>query len=203
MIKISHWAVIGLVVGICVTPALGQAASAPSSGNVHAAPPMPPAPATSAAPAETFRIIPENQTEQWWVADSKNPAPRYPREAARYGMEGCIAIAFAIHADGSVTPVELLKSAWTVRKPGMSAEFSRRLIHSVAQWRFTPAPQNVSRAPLLTYTVTTFTLFPLGEPSASAQKTMTARMQAKCAVSNFAQDMQKLFGGPTSSSHAP
>lgn len=199
MMKFSRFALICVVAGSCMAPAFGQTTPPPAS--THKTAPATPAAATSPSgpAAEAFRIVTEDLTKQWWIAAKSNPAPKYPLDAVRDNVQGCIAIAFAIHADGSTTPIQLIKHFWTVYNPGISAQFKQLMIRSVAQWHYAPAPANVSRAPVLTYAVATFTL---GPPNASNQQAESDRMKAKCEVTNFAQDMQKLLGSPGNSSDA-
>lgn len=192
MLKTIQWTVACFIVAACIGAAEGHAALVPPSQNSGVTSPAAPASPTSAASSEAFRIVPQSQLNQWW-ANNNNKPPPFPRDALENHIEGCGAIAFAIHADGTTTPVQLTKSYWTVDNPGISAQFKQILIRYVAQMRFTPAPRNASRTPVLTYIVTTFTINDNDGPKAAA-------MKKQCAVSNFAQDMQKLLASPTNTS---
>lgn len=199
MTRLTHFVLISLVTGACIAPAFGQTTPVTSAQPASSATPAPAASSSSAA-AEAFRIVPEDQIKQWWIGAKGNPAPKYPLDAVRDNVQGCIAIAYTIHANGTATPLHPIKGFWTEHEPAVNKQIEQRAIGSVAHWHFSPAPENASRAPVLTFTVFAFTV---GAPSTIAEQPAKAnRMKAKCAVSNFAQDMQKLLGSPDNSSAA-
>lgn len=63
------------------------------------------------------------------------PAPLYPRDAARRGVEGSVVVEFTITAVGDTADIEIVES----NPPGV---FDAEVRRTVGQWKFQPALEN-------------------------------------------------------------
>lgn|GEM_PF-3814632 len=74
----------------------------------------------------------------------ESPSPKYPRDAARVGLNGAVAIAVRVDAEGHVTDTVVLQSTLGFRRtpPEMKqwqASFERAVLDSAKEWRYQPA----------------------------------------------------------------
>ena len=83
--------------------------------------PSPPSPVSVAAPPSTPVGVAVG-----------NPAPRYPREARRRGVEGRVVVRVAVDAEGAAS------RAWVHRSSGHRM-LDRAALSAVSEWRFLPA----------------------------------------------------------------
>ena len=143
----------------------------------------------SLAADDQVHIIPESDLKQWWLPlpGSHNPPSQYPIDAIKDGGEGCVAVAFEIHDDGSVSNERVWRSA--LNDANASVELKQAALLGVHQWRFVPAPANTEHAPVYTYQVVTFTLSNSPVSTENDKKRMN-EIKAKCEMTDFPQQVQ-------------
>lgn len=83
----------------------------------------PPPAAPPAAPTSADRAIPQ---------PLRTPAPRYPQEALRMGVDGTVRVRVTVAADGSVDRLELAEGSG-------NRYLDRAALEAVRRWRFLPA----------------------------------------------------------------
>ncbi|MEO2279817.1 energy transducer TonB [Pseudoalteromonas pernae] len=93
--------------------------------------------------------------EQW--QEEEMVQPRYPIEAAKNSLEGCVSVQFFINSDGVPTYLEVLKSSH-------KDTFNKAAIKAIEQWRYSPTEANSERIPERQKTSLSFALSP--NPSA-------------------------------------
>lgn len=138
-----------------------------------------------------IHVVPEAQSQQWWQPSvNHNPPPQYPIEAIKSGLEGCMAVAFEIHGDGSVSNERL----WRDETPRFheTRAWEQATLLAVHQWHFEPAPTNTNRDPVYTYAVVTFTLSD-GEKWTKYDKQRNEKNKAKCEMTDFPQQVQTMI----------
>ncbi|MBE2210786.1 MAG: energy transducer TonB [Xanthomonadaceae bacterium] len=101
-----------------------QPRRAPTPAAKPSAPTRTPAAAAPSRSAATSAPVPTNQ-----------PAPRYPRNALRSGIEGTVQVQVEVGADGVPTSVSLASGSG-------SRELDRAAMDAVRRWRFSPAMAN-------------------------------------------------------------
>jgi TonB family protein len=139
-----------------------------------------------------IRVVPESGLNEWWQAPSPNHnlPPQYPIDAIKSGVEGCMAVAFEIQRDGSVSNERL----WSNKTPKFreTKAWEQATLLAVHQWRYVPAPANTSRDPVYTYAVVTFTLSN-GEKWTEYDKERNESNKAKCEMTDFPQQVQAMI----------
>lgn len=139
-----------------------------------------------------IHVVPESELKQWWQAPSPNtnPPPQYPIEAIKSGIEGCMAVAFEIHSDGSVSNERL----WRDETPRfhLTKVWEQATLLAVHQWHFEPAATNTNRDSVYTYTVVTYTLSN-SEKLAKYDKERNDKNKAKCEMTDFPQQVQAMI----------
>lgn len=138
-----------------------------------------------------IHVIPEAQLQQWWQPSANhNPPPQYPIEAIKSGVEGCMAVAFEIHSDGSVSNERL----WRDKTPRFheTKAWEQATLLAVHQWHFEPAPANANRDPVYTYTTITFTLSN-GSKWTKYDKERDNKNKTKCEMADFPQQVQAMI----------
>ncbi|HEY3521471.1 MAG TPA: TonB family protein [Rhodanobacteraceae bacterium] len=149
---------------------------------------------------EQVRVVPESELASWWQSDpaSRNTSALYPVEAIKGGVEGCVAVAFEIHSDGTTSNERVWRSVWPHELA--NKQIKQSALWAVHSWRFIPAPQNVSRTPVYTYLVETFTLT---EGTRSPEQTkIIAEFKSKCEMSDFPQQVQAMTNAAASAKGA-
>ncbi|HWG10757.1 MAG TPA: energy transducer TonB [Rhodanobacteraceae bacterium] len=153
---------------------------------------------------DQVRVVQASALGQWWqaVPGHPNPLPQYPVDALQEGVTGCVAVAFEIHGDGSVSNERIWNSALT--HAHSSKQLEQAILQTVHQWRFDPTTTNMGHDPVYTYQTLTFTIT---EPSPSHWtvnifinkpttvdnrriEPQTDELQAKCEMPDFAQQVQ-------------
>ncbi|TKR30772.1 hypothetical protein FCE95_11780 [Luteimonas gilva] len=146
--------------------------------------------AASVAAKDRIAIVDEGGIrKEWKLADgAKLAAPAYPAEFAARGDNVCVAVGYAIQADGSTSDFSLLK-AWASSTdgdrepaPGFWEGFAQAAGAAVAQWKFAPRPEVAEPRPV--YTVATMHF--IGREAADP-----AALRARCAISDLAGYVQK------------
>lgn len=141
---------------------------------------------------DVVHVIPNSDLEHWWVPPPghPNPPPQYPLDALKAGVEGCVAVAFEIQSDGSVSNVRVWHSDLTNLYPRKEVE--QAALIATTRWHFVPAPANTTRAPVYTYEISTFTLSnsPL---STKSDQQHQKEVKAKCEVPDFAQQVKQMI----------
>lgn len=66
-----------------------------------------------------------------------NPAPRYPAQALRSGVEGSVSVRIEVDAQGIPTDAKVVQ-----RSGERSRDLDRAVLEAVRKWRFEPAIQN-------------------------------------------------------------
>ncbi|HJR74664.1 MAG TPA: hypothetical protein VJ806_13620 [Luteimonas sp.] len=145
---------------------------------------------SSTAAKDRIDIVDEGGIrKEWKLAEgAKLAAPGYPAEFAARGDNVCVAIGYAIRADGSTSDFSLLK-AWASSTggdrepvPGFWEGFARAAGAAVAQWKFAPRPEISEPRPV--YTVATMHF--IGREAADA-----AALRSRCAIVDLAGYVQK------------
>ena len=93
--------------------------------------PPPAVPATASRPAPTAST-PTRSTASSSPVPTSQPAPRYPRNALRAGIEGTVQVQVDVGPDGVPTSVALASGSG-------SRELDRAAMEAVRRWRFRPA----------------------------------------------------------------
>jgi len=139
-----------------------------------------------------IHVVPESGLKQWWQTPSPNhnAPPQYPMDAIKSGVEGCMAVAFEIQSDGSVSNERL----WSDKTPKFreTKAWEQATLLAVHQWHFEPAPDNTSHDPVYTYAVVTFTLTN-DEKWTRYDKQRNDKNKAKCEMTDFPQQVQAMI----------
>jgi len=139
-----------------------------------------------------IHVVPESDLKEWWQSPSPNhnAPPQYPIEALKSGVEGCMAVAFEIQTDGSVSNERL----WRDETPRFheTKAWEQATLLAVHQWHFEPAPANTNRDPVYTYAVVTFTLSN-GDKWTKYDKERDDNNKAKCEMTDFPQQVQAMI----------
>lgn len=143
------------------------------------------------------RVVPDSQLQQWWhLAQSEDPP--LPSFSPDHLPEGCVAIAFMIHSDGTVSNERVWRSVWSdFQSKNQYNNYYLRVVH---QRRFTPAATNEAHDPVYTYQVFTWTssLVPFGTPKPNHSDQLRVRqhedaVKAKCEMTDFPQQVQAMI----------
>lgn len=157
--------------------------------------PTPPAttPTPQAAqPPQSYHIVTQEHLGDWWKTDRlRDRPPSYPPSALRSEVGGCVAIAFAIHSDGSVTPLRLLRTVAPGADRAVRKALEQAAVASMADWRYLPATANTSRSPVLTYA-------PFGFAIEGSHPT-SSNWEKKCELPDFVQTMEQMLSTSASS----
>lgn len=79
--------------------------------------------------------------EMWTV--SKNDYPKYPIDAARKGISGCVDFSFVINSDGKAQNIHVIKAV-------PDSTFIRSATKSLKKFRWQPTKSNNLRQPAIT-----------------------------------------------------
>jgi hypothetical protein len=122
-------------------------------------------------------------TDYWTRTKNEGSAPAlYPKAMVRFAASGCVAVAFAIDADGKAGAPKVLNSFVSRQdSDDIRAQFEKSVLENVPHWRFIPTAANATHQPLYTY-VTVTVVAELGLHS----KAFQAEIAAHCKVDDFA-----------------
>lgn len=144
----------------------------------------------SRAADDQVQVVSESNLKSFWLPSRHNPPPQYPIDAVKDGGEGCVAVAFEIHGDGSVSNERVWRSA--LNDANASGELKEAALFGVHKWHFEPAPANTNRDPVYTYAVVTFTLSNSDKWS-KYDRERNAKNKAKCEMTDFPQQVQAMI----------
>lgn len=134
---------------------------------------------------EQVRVVPAKEFATWWQEDpaARNPPPAYFEKALRVAAEGCMAVAFLVHSNGSISN----ERVWLDTIPTFSwrEDMEQSVLQAVRRWRFIPASKNKARTPVYSYTTFAFTL--------SDDSLRARNIRAKCRVPDFPQQVQAMI----------
>lgn len=141
------------------------------------------------AAADRVRIVNEGGIgDRWMLADGvKLVAPGYPAAFTARGDNVCMAIGYAIRADGTTSDFSVLKS-WThstgEKEPveGFWDAFAQAGAGALSQWKFKPRPE--VNSPEALYTVATLSFM-------GREATDAAVLRSHCSISDLAALVQK------------
>ena len=148
---------------------------------------------------EQVHVIPDSELNQWWQAPpGGNSGPQLPPLA----LDGCIAVAFEIHEDGSVSNERVWHRAWTDTNQGK--QFEQAVLQVLPHWHFVPAPANAGHNAVYTYQVFAITMSMISNsmtgtpPMPTASDRRRAERQddqnkAQCEMSDFPQQVQNMI----------
>ena len=145
---------------------------------------------SSFAAGDDVHVISESDMKSWWLPAHSNSAPQYPIDALKSGAEGCVAVAFEIHSDGSVSNERVWHSDLT--NVWASKQIEQSALLAAHQWQFVPASTNTGRIPVYTYIVHTFTI----------DNSRDADHRSKCEMSDFPQQVQSMINAAASAKGA-
>lgn len=154
------------------------------------------------AAGDQVQVIPDSQFSQWWQdpPGSVNREPELPIEVARAGVEGCVAVAFEVRSDGSVSNERIWKSALT--ESSVTKPFEQIILRGVHQWRFVPAASNGARVPVYTFRVLSYSIILIPAMTVVDIPTHAERerenrkdetLRAKCEMTDFPQQVQAMI----------
>lgn len=153
------------------------------------------------AAGDQIHVIDESEMQHWWhvPAGSQNPAPPYPIDAIRRGVEGCMVVAFEINRDGSVSN----ERVWLDKIPQFSGRkaMERAALLAVHQWRFAPVAENTNREAVYTYHTFTYTLSGSSKWTTYDQQ-HEDKLKATCKVPDFPQQVQAMINANTQAANA-
>jgi len=143
--------------------------------------------AAPAIAADKYKIVNEGGIrEDWAAADgAKFTAPGYPAAFASRGEDVCLAMGYAIQADGSTKDFAIVK-AWSSSRgedepvPGFWQAFGQAGAMALAEWKFKPRVVNLA---VPTYTVATLTFQGKGAVPAT-------ELRARCAIGDLRAAIQ-------------
>lgn len=84
-----------------------------------------------------------------WIAAGDLAPPRYPPEAARAGLEGCVVVGFVVGNDGKTDQFRVMKSPGGPIGRSASKGLENAALYAASQWKFSPGPDNPRRMPAL------------------------------------------------------
>ena len=84
----------------------------------------------------------KNALEKMWIV-SKNDYPRYPPDAAKNGISGCVDFSFVINSEGKAQNIEVIKAI-------PDSTFIRSATKSLKNFRWQPTELNTVRQPAIT-----------------------------------------------------
>lgn len=92
---------------------------------------------------------PEQPRAAVWIVAGDLAPPRYPAEAARAGLEGCVVVGFVVGNDGKTDQFRVMKSpGGPIGRPA-SKWLENAALYAASQWKFSPGPDNPRRMPAL------------------------------------------------------
>ena len=83
-----------------------------------------------------------NALKKMWIV-SKNDYPRYPTDAARKGISGCVDFSFVINSEGRAQNIQVIKAI-------PDSTFIRSATKSLKKFRWQPTELNDERQPAIT-----------------------------------------------------
>lgn len=143
--------------------------------------------ALPAIAADKYKIVNEGGIRDDWAAadGAKFTAPGYPAAFASRGDDVCLAMGYAIQADGTTKDFAIIK-AWSNSRgedepeKGFWQAFEQAGAAALSEWRFKP---RVIESPVPTYTVATLTF--QGKGSVPAKE-----LRARCAINDLKTAVQ-------------
>lgn len=84
----------------------------------------------------------KNALEKMWIV-SKNDYPRYPQDAAKKGISGCVDFSFVINSEGKAQNIQVIKAI-------PDSTFIRSATKSLKNFRWQPTELNSVRQPAIT-----------------------------------------------------
>ena len=145
-------------------------------------------------------VVPDLQLQQWWEAapGQENSPPQYPPDP---DQGGCVAVAFMIHGDGTVSNERVWHSEWSNAKS--SKTYDQLALRAVHQWHFVATATNTTHDPVYTYQIFTYTLtmissMPGVAPAPNHSDRLRAQQheeasKAKCEMTDFPQQVQAMI----------
>jgi len=80
--------------------------------------------------------------KEYWVVEKKQ-APKYPIEAAKKGLSGCVELIVGINQDGKT-------SGYKVKSSYPKGVFDNHAAASLKKWKWSATEKNIDRTPVLT-----------------------------------------------------
>jgi len=135
---------------------------------------------------EQLRIVNEGGIkDQWTLAEgTRLAAPGYPAHLVEQGDSVCLALGYAIQADGTTSDFSVVKS-WSSGGDQPDAywdAFAQASAGAVSQWKFAPRPE--VNKPQPTYTVATMQF--MGKPAMDG-----AELRGHCRIDDLAAVVEK------------
>jgi TonB family protein len=84
----------------------------------------------------------KNALEEMWIV-SKNDYPKYPIDAAKKGISGCVDFSFVINGDGKAQNIQVIKAI-------PDSTFIQSATKSLKKFRWQPTELNNLRQPAIT-----------------------------------------------------
>lgn len=135
---------------------------------------------------DQVRVVPASELEQWWQVAPGHELNLGPQR----DLQGCVAVAFEIHGDGTVSNERIWNPSsvpiWTLWSVTNNA------LQLARQWRFVPAPTNKTHAAIYTYASVTYTLGN-GFSRAQLDEFKSDKFRLKCEVPDFVQQVQAMI----------
>ncbi|HVI58723.1 MAG TPA: energy transducer TonB [Luteimonas sp.] len=96
---------------------------------------------------QRLRIQAEDEPISYWTVVEEMTPPRYPEEAIRTAVEGCIVVGFSIDVDGSPHDFRIMASSLNGVIGTMRKQMEDAALSAALQWRWAPGPDNLMRYP--------------------------------------------------------
>ncbi|HJU07157.1 MAG TPA: hypothetical protein VJ727_01580 [Rhodanobacteraceae bacterium] len=146
---------------------------------------------------ENFRVLPTDEAATLWQMDEAHKqAPHFVRDVIKAHAEGCVAVAYEIHADGSVSNARVLKDSWSKLSPEVIADQERAVTDAALKWQFIPADANKDRIPVYTYKVVSFIT---GDNRYTVgMKAYRQKLKSQCEMPDFVQRVQQAVAAHSS-----
>ena len=135
---------------------------------------------------DQVHVIDADELTQWWQLAPGYGRPHPPApDPSQPTPTGCMAVAFEIHADGSVSNERVWRT--TLTNALADKQLERGVMKAVHQLRYVPASANKDGAPVYTYLMFTFEVMLQGSELSDAKLA-----EAKCAMTDFPQEVQAM-----------
>jgi hypothetical protein len=146
------------------------------------------------AQADGPRVLGEEDVKQLWaIKNAKVALPKYPTEAVRRHMTGCVAVAFRINADGSTSDHTVLRSHFVGGDKLLEQKFDDLAIKSAKTQRYGSTNLNKAKEPVYTYSHYAFSTTDDGAGEETTREA-SAKAAEPCKIEDFAGEVNTKAG---------
>lgn len=140
---------------------------------------------------EKYVVLPRGSLETYWKAIPSTEKRTMPRALLRQHMNACVAVAYAIEADGHASNIRILRTITS--KPGdLDAQklFEDFATAPFAKTHYEPTAENAGRKPVFTYAVVPLAVSNVTTAPAVADRHMH-EVEQQCEIADFVASVDR------------